>query len=181
MERTGRRTPVSVWTDGSSGCAADNKLTLQGKLYSSRKYTAGTDDTQKPVLDPSFLRGYAGVPSEGPEQAWVPSVGCLLAEGGGRMGMQMSPSLDLQGLILCAGDLNPQIQAGPPPPTLSLLPPLKDSYTAQQSLELKFPSRSSPPFYTKQRTLSPEAKMNIRLITPSPASGRSPKFLTPAV
>ena len=75
------------------------------------------------MLDPSFLRGYAGVTSAGPEQAWVPRVGCLLAEAGGRMGMQMSPSLDLQSLVLCVGDLNLQIQAGPPPPTLSLLLP----------------------------------------------------------
>ena len=35
---------------------------------------------------------------------------------------------------------------------------LKETYTAQNSLELKLPSRSSPPFYAKQRTLSPEGK-----------------------
>ena len=34
----------------------------------------------------------------------------------------------------------------------------KESYMAQNSLELKFPSGSSPPFYVKQRTLSPEEK-----------------------
>ena len=40
---------------------------------------------------------------------------------------------------------------------------------AQNSLELKLPSRSSPPFYAKQRTPSPEKKkkMDIRLIMPS--------------
>ena len=35
---------------------------------------------------------------------------------------------------------------------------MKESYTAQNSLELKLPSRPSPPFYAKQRTLSPERK-----------------------
>ena len=35
---------------------------------------------------------------------------------------------------------------------------MKDSYMAPNSLELKFPSRSSPPFYAKQRTLSPKEK-----------------------
>ena len=34
----------------------------------------------------------------------------------------------------------------------------KESYTAKNSLELKLPSRSSPPFYAKQRTLSPKEK-----------------------
>ena len=45
---------------------------------------------------------------------------------------------------------------------------------AQNSLELKLSSPSSPPFYAKQRTLSPEGKkkkkkkkMTLRLITPS--------------
>ena len=33
---------------------------------------------------------------------------------------------------------------------------LKESYRDQNSLELKLPSGTSPPFYTKQRTLSPE-------------------------
>ena len=38
----------------------------------------------------------------------------------------------------------------------------------QNSLELKLPSKSSPPFYAKQRTLSPkEKKWTLRLITPS--------------
>ena len=46
---------------------------------------------------------------------------------------------------------------------------------AQNSLELKLPSRSSPPFYAKQGALSPEEK-KWTLITPSsqpqvPASG----------
>ena len=52
-----------------------------------------------------------------------PQGGLFLAGGGGRMGMQMSPSQDLQGLVLSAWDLNLQTQAGPPPPTLSLLLP----------------------------------------------------------
>ena len=42
---------------------------------------------------------------------------------------------------------------------------------AQNSLELKLSSPSSPPFYAKQRTLTPEdkkkKKMTLRLITPS--------------
>ena len=33
---------------------------------------------------------------------------------------------------------------------------MKESYIAQNSLKLKLPSRSSPSFYAKQRTLSPE-------------------------
>ena len=37
---------------------------------------------------------------------------------------------------------------------------------AQGSLELK-PPLQVPPFYAKQSTLSPEEKMDIRLITPS--------------
>ena len=48
---------------------------------------------------------------------------------------------------------------------------MKESYMAQNSLELKLPSRSSPPFYAKERTLSPEdkkkKKRTLRLITPS--------------
>ena len=47
---------------------------------------------------------------------------------------------------------------------------MKESYMAQNSLELKLPSRSSPPFYAKQRTLSPgrkkKKKRTLRLITP---------------
>ena len=35
---------------------------------------------------------------------------------------------------------------------------LKESYMAQNRLELKLSPRSSPPFYAKQRTLSPEGK-----------------------
>ena len=45
---------------------------------------------------------------------------------------------------------------------------VKESYRAENSLELKLPSRSSPPFYAKQRTLSPERKKwTLRLIVPS--------------
>ena len=45
---------------------------------------------------------------------------------------------------------------------------MKESYMAQNSLELKLPSGSSPPFYAKQRTLSPkEKKWTLRLIMPS--------------
>ena len=33
---------------------------------------------------------------------------------------------------------------------------LKESYRDENSLELKLPSGSFPPFYAKQRTLSPE-------------------------
>ena len=35
---------------------------------------------------------------------------------------------------------------------------VKESYMAQNSLELNLPSRASPPFYAKQRTRSPEGK-----------------------
>jgi len=64
---------------------------------------------------------------------------------------------------------------------------MKESYMAQNSLELKLPSRSSPPFYAKQRTLSPEGKkkMDIKIdyaqLSAGPASGWSPKFLAPAI
>ena len=56
---------------------------------------------------------------------------------------------------------------------------------AQNSLELKLPSRSSPPFYAKQELSHPKKKMDIKAdyaqLPASPASGRSPKFLAPAV
>jgi len=62
---------------------------------------------------------------------------------------------------------------------------MKESYTAQNSLELKLPSKSSPSFYAKQRTLSPKEKMDIKVdytqLPAGPASGRSPEFLAPAV
>ena len=44
---------------------------------------------------------------------------------------------------------------------------MKESCMGQGSLELKLPSRSSPPFQAKQGTLSPKEKIDIRLITPS--------------
>jgi len=44
---------------------------------------------------------------------------------------------------------------------------MKESCKARGSLQLKVPSRSSPPFYAKQRTLSPEEKIDIRLIMSS--------------
>ena len=37
---------------------------------------------------------------------------------------------------------------------------MKESYMAQNSLELKLPSRSSPPFQAKQRTLSLKGEKN---------------------
>ena len=41
---------------------------------------------------------------------------------------------------------------------------MKESYMAQNSLELKLHSRSSPSFYAKQRTLSPAGKkMDIKV------------------
>ena len=42
---------------------------------------------------------------------------------------------------------------------------LKESYRAQNSLELKLPSGFSLPFYAKQRTLSPkgEKKMDLKV------------------
>ena len=40
---------------------------------------------------------------------------------------------------------------------------LKGGYTAQNSRELELPSRSSPPFYAKQRTVSTEGeKMDMK-------------------
>jgi len=50
---------------------------------------------------------------------------------------------------------------------------VKESYTAQNSLELKLPSGSSPPFCAKQRTPSSEGKrkMDIKIdYTQLPAS-----------
>ena len=67
---------------------------------------------------------------------------------------------------------------------------MKESYMAQNSLEFKLPSRSSPPFYAKQRTLSPKAgrkkkkkdtMVDYAQLPASPASGPSPEFLAPAV
>ena len=62
---------------------------------------------------------------------------------------------------------------------------LKESYTSLNSLELKPPSGFSPPFFAKQRNLSPEEKMDIKVdyaqLPAGPASGQSTKFLAPAV
>ena len=60
---------------------------------------------------------------------------------------------------------------------------VKESYTAQNSLELKLPSGSSSPFYAKQRTLSPEEKkVDIKVdYTQLPAGPASPEFLAPAI
>ena len=60
---------------------------------------------------------------------------------------------------------------------------LKERYLAQNSLELKLPSRSSPPFYAKQRTLSPkEKKADIKVdYAQLPAGPASPEFLAPAI
>ena len=61
---------------------------------------------------------------------------------------------------------------------------------AQNSLQLKLPSRPSPPFYAKQRTLSPERKkkkktkdimVDYTQFPASPASGLSPELRAPAV
>ena len=40
---------------------------------------------------------------------------------------------------------------------------VKESSTAQNSLELKLPSRPSPPFYTEERTFSPKKGMDIQI------------------
>ena len=69
---------------------------------------------------------------------------------------------------------------------LILILALKESSVAQNSLELKLPSRFSPPFYAKQRILSPEKKkMDIKIdyaqLPAGPASGPSPELLAPAV
>ena len=65
---------------------------------------------------------------------------------------------------------------------------MKESYMAQNSLELKLLSRSSPPFYAKQRALShkgkkkkKDIKVDYAQLPAGPASGRSPEFLAPAV
>ena len=64
---------------------------------------------------------------------------------------------------------------------------LKESYMAQNSLELKLPSRSSPPFYakTKNSVIQRKKKMDIKVdytqLPARPASGRSPEFFAPAV
>ena len=62
---------------------------------------------------------------------------------------------------------------------------MKESYMIQSSLELKILSRRSPPFYVKQRTLSPQERMDIKVdyaqLPACPASGWSPEFLAPAV
>ena len=47
---------------------------------------------------------------------------------------------------------------------------MKESYLAQNSLELKLPSGSSPPFYATQRTPSPGKKIYIK-VDSVPASG----------
>ena len=46
---------------------------------------------------------------------------------------------------------------------------MKENYMAQNSLELKFPTRSSLPFYAKQITLhvKEKKKRTLRLIMPS--------------
>ena len=64
---------------------------------------------------------------------------------------------------------------------------VKETYMIQNNLELKLPSRSSPPFYAKQRTLSPKGKkkkdnkVDYTQLPASPASGLSPEFLAPAI
>ena len=62
---------------------------------------------------------------------------------------------------------------------------MKESYTAQNSLELKLHSGSSPPFYAKQRTLSPkekkDGKADYTQLPASLASGQSPEFLAPVI
>ena len=67
--------------------------------------------------------------------------------------------------------------------TKSQIQQVKESYTAQNSLELKLPSGSSSPFYAKQRTLSPEEKkVDIKVdYTQLPAGPASPEFLAPAI
>ena len=62
---------------------------------------------------------------------------------------------------------------------------MKESYQAQNSLELKLPSRSSPSFDTEQRTFYPKKGMNMKIgygSAPSRSvSGWSQKFLAPVV
>ena len=63
---------------------------------------------------------------------------------------------------------------------------LKESYTAQNSLELKLPFRSSPPFNTKfYKELSPlKIGMDNKIMFSSqriPVSNQSQEFLSPVV
>ena len=59
---------------------------------------------------------------------------------------------------------------------------LKESYMAQNNLELKLPSRSSPPFYVKQRRgKKKDINVDCAQLPASPASGQYPEFLAPAV
>jgi len=57
---------------------------------------------------------------------------------------------------------------------------------AQNSLELKLPSRSSPPFYeNKELSHLKEKKVDIKVdnaqLLAGPVSGQSPEFLAPAI
>ena len=68
---------------------------------------------------------------------------------------------------------------------------MKESYMAQNSLELKLPSRPSPKFYAKQRTLPPKVgkkkkkkkdiKVDYAQLPASSASSWSPELLAPAI
>ena len=63
---------------------------------------------------------------------------------------------------------------------------MKESCMAQGKLELKLPSRSSPPFCAKQRTLLPkgrkkDCKVDYAQLPAGPVSGQSPEFLAPAI
>ena len=65
---------------------------------------------------------------------------------------------------------------------------MKESYMVQISLELKLPSRSSPPFYAKQRTLTwkkkkkkKDIKVDYTQVPAGPASDQSPEFFAPAI
>ena len=63
---------------------------------------------------------------------------------------------------------------------------MKENYMAQNSLELKFPTRSSLPFYAKQITLhvkekkKKDIKVDYAQLPAGPASSQSPEFLAPA-
>ena len=58
---------------------------------------------------------------------------------------------------------------------------MKENYLAENSLELKLPSGSSPPFYAKQRTLSPRKrkKITLRLIWSQPLADLQNSMLQP--
>ena len=132
-------------------------------------YTTGANYTHRPLLDPSFLMGYAGVASKGPEQLWVPRVAVSWLREVRAWRCKWALPRVWRAASSVRGTSVFWSRLALLHPHEACCPGLKESYRAQNSLELKFPSRSFPPFYAKQRTLSPDKKKwTVRLITPAP-------------